>query len=403
MSFFEELSSNHLTGVAYKNLNVKKSVISYFANIGNSTIADLCKELALSAPKVNNILTELIEDGLVRDYGKIDSTGGRRPNVYGLVSGSAFFVGVDIKQDHINMGISDLQKNIVKLSKNQAYSLQNNNKSLEQLYKLIEKFIKESLLPKEKILGIGINLTGRINYSTGYSYSFFHFHEDPLSKVLEDYLGIKVFLENDSRAMAYGEFTLGAVKDEKNVLFINMDHGLGMGIMINGQIYYGKSGFAGEFGHMPVYKNEIICHCGKKGCLETEASGWALVRKFREKLISGSSSLINIDQDKIRLEDIVNAAKKDDTLAIELIAEIGEHLGRGIALLINLFNPELIIIGGKLAETGEYLKLPLKIALNKYSLSILNADTQLKISSLGDKAGVLGACLIVRNRILDLN
>src|SRR5690606_19548048 len=127
-----------------------------------------------------------------------------------------------------------------------------------------------------------------------------------------------------------------------------------------------------EFGHMPVYKNEIICHCGKKGCLETEASGWALVRKFREKLISGSSSLINIDQDKIRLEDIVNAAKKDDTLAIELIAEIGEHLGRGIALLINLFNPELIIIGGKLAETGEYLQLPLKIALNKYSLSVVN-------------------------------
>lgn len=203
--------------------------------------------------------------------------------------------------------------------------------------------------------------------------------------------------------MAYGEFTLGTVKNEKNVLFINMDHGLGMGIMINGHIYYGKSGFAGEFGHIPVYKNEIICHCGKKGCLETEASGWALVRKFREKLIDGSSSVIDIDQDKIRLEDIVNAAKKDDTLAIELIAEIGEHLGRGIALLINLFNPELIIIGGKLAETGEYLKLPLKIALNKYSLSILNTDTQLKISSLGDKAGVLGACLIVRNRILDLN
>lgn len=403
MSFFKDLSDNSITGVAYKNLNIKKSVISHFANVGNSTIADLCKELTLSAPKVNSILTELIEDGFVKDYGKIDSTGGRKPNVYGLLSDSAYFLGVDIKQDHINIGISDLQKNIVKLARNQAYLLKNNSESLDQLCKLIEKFIKESLIPKDKILGIGINLTGRINYSTGYSYSFFHFHEEPLSKILENSLGIKVFLENDSRAMAYGEFTLGAVKNEKNVLFINLDYGVGMGIMINGQIYYGKSGFAGEFGHIPVYRNEIICHCGKRGCLETEASGWALVRKFKDKIKNGSSSSINVDFDNIKLEDIVNSAQKDDTLAIEVIAEIGEHLGRGIASLINLFNPELIIIGGKLAETGEYLQLPLKIALNKYSLSVVNADTQLRLSALGDKAGVIGACLIVRNRILDLN
>lgn len=403
MSFFEELNGTNITGVAYKNLNIKKSVISYFTNIGNSTIADLCKELALSAPKVNNILTELIEDGLVKDYGKVNSTGGRRPNIYGLVSDSAFFVGVDIKQDHINIGISDLQKNIIKLSSNLPYLLMNNSESLDQLCSLINKFIKESLIPKEKILGVGINLTGRINYFTGYSYSFFHFSEEPLSKTIENSLGLKVFIENDSRSMAYGEFSFGAVRSEKNVLFVNIDHGLGMGIMINGQIYYGKSGFAGEFGHVPVYNNEIICHCGKKGCLETEASGWALIRKFKERIEKGFSTSIDMDLDNLSLDDIVEAVKKDDTLAIELIAEIGEHLGRGIALLINIFNPELIIIGGKLAETGDYLQLPLKIALNKFSLSVVNTDTKIMMSELGDKSGVVGACLIVRNRVFDFN
>src|SRR5690606_21452285 len=113
MTFFEELINENITGVAYKNINIKKSVISYFANTGNSTIADLCKELSLSAPKVNNIFNELIADGLVKDYGKVDSTGGRRPNLYGLVSESAFFVGVDVKQNHINIGVSDLQKNMI--------------------------------------------------------------------------------------------------------------------------------------------------------------------------------------------------------------------------------------------------------------------------------------------------
>jgi glucokinase-like ROK family protein len=403
MSFFEELNNEKITGVAYKNINIKKIVISYFANTGNSTIADLCKELSLSAPKVNNILSDLIADGLVKDYGKVDSTGGRRPNLYGLVPESAFFIGVDVKQNHINIGISDLQKNIIRLVEHQPYKLSNNQESLDELCNLISSFIKDIQTPKDKILGIGINLSGRINYATGYSYSFFHFNEEPLSKVIESHLGIKIFLENDSRAMAFGEFSSGVVNEEKDVLFLNLDYGLGMGIMINRQPYYGKSGFAGEFGHIPIFKNEIICTCGKKGCLETEASGWALTRMFKEKLKSGSSSLITINPDDIVLEDIIAAANNDDTLAIELIAEIGESLGRGIALLINIFNPELIIIGGILSSTGEYLRLPIKSAINKYSLSLVSADTQLKTSKLGEKAGVVGACLLVRNRLFELS
>lgn len=399
MSFFKELNNTEVSGVAYKNLNINKSVISHFTNNGNCTISDLCKELALSPPKVNNVLTDLIADGIVKDYGKVNSTGGRRPNIYGLVSDSAFFIGVDIKQDHINIGISDLQKNIIKISKNIKYDLQNNQTSLDQLCLLINNFIKETNISKEKILSIGINLTGRINYSTGYSYSFFHFNEEPLSKTIENYIGIKVFIENDSRSMAYGEFNQGIVKDEKNVLFINLDHGLGMGIMINSHIYYGKSGFAGEFGHISIFNNEIICKCGKKGCLETEASGIALLRKLHQRIAAGSST--SLENKNFTLDDIVNAINHDDMLCIELITEIGENLGRGIATLINLFNPELIIIGGKLAETGENLMLPLKMTINKYSLSVVNADTKLKLSTLGDQSGVIGACLIARNRILD--
>lgn len=404
-SFFSEIDSDNPTGVAYKNVNVKKSLLSFFANSGNSTIGDLCKELSLSVPKVTSLLNDLIQDGLVKDYGKISSTGGRRPNLYGLSPDSGFFLGIDVKQNHINIGLTDFQKNLIKIKENFPYKLINDEKSLKELCKIINNFITDLPIPREKILGIGINLSGRINYKTGYSYSFFHFHEDPLSKIIESYLGIKVFLENDSRAMAYGEFCSGVVKEEKDVIFLNLDYGVGMGIMMDSKLYYGKSGYSGEFGHIPIFQNEIICHCGKKGCLETEASGWALINDFKERIKAGSTSSVlnlNLQPDKIKLEDIINAAHNDDVLAIELIALIGEKLGRGIALLINIFNPELVILGGTLASTEEYIRLPIKSAINKYSLSLVNNDTQLKVSALGNRAGVIGACLLVRSRLLAL-
>ncbi|ADY50604.1 ROK family protein [Pseudopedobacter saltans DSM 12145] len=409
MTFLEELNDENISGVAYKNIQVKKNIISYFCRYGSSTIADLCKALNLSTPKVTNLVFELIAEGLIKDLGKVSSTGGRRPNLYGMIPESVFFLGVDVKQNHINIGIADLSKNLIAIKENVPFLLSNHQESLNDLINIIKSFVKGLPVNKEKILGLGVNLSGRINYSTGYSYSFFHFNEEPLSKTLEKELGIKTFLENDSRSMAFGEFSSGVVKDEKNVIFLNMDYGIGMGVMINSQLYYGKSGFAGEFGHIPIFDNEIICNCGKKGCLETEASGWALTRIFKERLKSGSSSLIFKNQeltdtliDSIKLKDIINVAKNDDVLAIELIAEIGEKLGRGIALLINIFNPELVILGGRLAETGEYIELPLKSAINKYSLSLVNSDTKIKKSALGEKSGVIGACLLVRNRLLDL-
>lgn len=166
-TFFEELNSENIIGVAYKNLSLKKKLLSYFTNVGNATIADLCKELNLSVPKITALLADLIQDELIKDYGKVDSTGGRKPNLYGLVPESAFFIGVDIKQNHINIGLSDLQKNLIKVSEKLPYQLENNKESLKALITLINDFISTLTIPREKLLGIGINLSGRINYATG--------------------------------------------------------------------------------------------------------------------------------------------------------------------------------------------------------------------------------------------
>lgn len=388
------------SGVALKNKSLKKDIINQLDEDGDLAIADLSRELNISTPKITSLVNELIDEGLLQDLGKIDSTGGRRASIYGLVNDACYFIGVDVKRYYINIGLLDFKKHLVSVHEKIPYPLENTQQSLAALIDTIRNFIKEQGIAKDKILGIGINLSGRVNNITGYSYSYFHFHEEPLVATIEQELGIKTFLENDSNAMAYGEFAHGVVTNEKNVLFINLDYGTGSGIIVDGKVYYGKSGFSGEFGHIPFYDNEIICGCGKKGCLETEVSGQALLRKVKEKMEAGAATILSKNKNELKLEDLIEAAKQEDVLMIELLAEMGEKLGRALAVLINLFNPELVILGGTLAETGDYLRLPARSALNKYSLSLVNNDTQVKLSKLGEKAGVMGGCLIARNKVL---
>lgn len=389
-------------GVSFKNSLMKKKILAHFADQGNATLADLGNELKLSTPKVNELILELIHVGLVKDYGKINAGVGRKPHIYGLEADSASFVGVDVRQNSVNIGLMNFKRTLIQFEEKVPYVLNDTPESLEHLCSIIEKFIDQPNIQKEKILGIGINLSGRINHRTGHSYSYFHFEEEPLSKVIEKRLGILSYLENDSRAMAYGEFCNGVVDREKNVLFIHLDEGIGMGILIEGKLYYGKSGFAGEFGHIPTFDNEIICHCGKKGCLETEASGRSITRDFIQKIKEGATSIVThkrTDIEKIQLGDIIDASINDDMLAIEILNEAGLKIGKSIAALINLFNPELIILGGCISYAGDYIKLPIQGAINKYSLSLVNNDTQVKISTAGEQAGVLGACLLVCDKI----
>lgn len=390
----------------YKTKDPAGIILGYLANHGSMTLPELGKRLNISVPKVTVLVNELRNDGLVSDYGKVDSSGGRKPNLYGVAADAAYFIGVDVKQSHLTIGLLDLDKALVRNSGKMEYELTNTVESRDTLCGHIVDFINELSIDKDRIKGVGINLSGRVNYRTGHSYSYFHFDERPLSEIVEEKIGFPVFLENDSRAMAYGEFCLGAVENEQDVLFLNLDYGIAVGILMGGELYYGKSGYAGEFGHMPVFNNEYICRCGKKGCLETEAAGWALERMFRDKIREGSSSLITAkipDPDRITMDDIIEAAIADDVLAIELIAQLGDNIGRGIASLINVFNPELVILGGSLLATGDYIGLPIKTAVNKYSLSLVNNDTRLVHSKLGEDAGLLGACLLVRNRFLGIH
>ena len=196
----------------------------------------------------------------------------------------------------------------------------------------------------------------------------------------------------------------GCINKEKDIIFVNISWGLGIGLILNGKLYYGKSGFSGEFGHVTAYDSEILCHCGKKGCIETEASGSALHRIILERSQKGESSILSnrIDADKpLTLDNIISAVNNEDMLCIEVIEEIGQKLGKQIAGLINIFNPELVIIGGSLSQTGDYILQPIKTAVRKFSLNLVNRDTIITLSKLKDKAGVIGACMLARSKMFE--
>lgn len=388
-------------GTSNRNDAVKIDIIDYFIQNGNATTNDVARVVGVSMPTASKLINELCEDGYVNEYGKLETDEGRRPQLYGINPKSGYFLGVDFDKDVVNIGLIDFTGHLVELEVNKPFVQRNTMESLDELCGLIRRFVDNIEIPREKILTMNVNISGRVNPDTGYSYSMFNFSENSLATLLTEKVGITATIENDSRSMAYGEYIAGNVKGEQDVLFFNVSWGLGMGIIVNGHLYKGKSGFAGELGHVHAFDNEVICHCGKKGCLETEVSGSAFHRIVRERIAAGETSTVRTDKDgNFTLQDLITATNNEDWLCIDVVEGIGRKLGQKIASLINIFNPELVVLGGSLSATGDYLLQSVRSAVIKYSLSLIYKDTKIVLSRLKDRAGVVGACMIARKNAL---
>ena len=398
MSLLSEIASGT------RNAAMKRLIINHYLYEHSSTLPDLAKELKVSVPTITKFIGEMTEKGYIISYGKQETSEGRPPTLYGLNPKSGYFIGVDLKHSTMNLAAMNFVGEIFESKMGYPCQIDNTSEGLDRVCNEILSFIDQLNIEKDKILNIGINITGRVNPESGYSYSWFNFEERPLAEVLTERMNYPVSIDNDSRAMTYGEMTQGVVKGEKDVIFINLSWGLGCGLIFNGELYTGKSGFSGEFGHFSVFDNEKICNCGKKGCLETEVSGIALYEDLVHAIQEEGKESILSDKIKenpstIKLADIIDATNKEDFLCIELIEDIGQKLGRYIASLINLLNPELVIIGGELAQTEDYILQPIKGAVRKYSLNLVNKDTAVVLSKLQGKAGIVGACMLARYKM----
>ena len=381
---------------------IKRTVIETLLLQGPCTISELAALSGYSVPTVTKHINVLKEDGLILRHGKTVEERGRQAMIYSINPDYANFIGVDIKHNEIIIAAIDFsgkQFSHTKISR----TFENTPETLEFLCSNIDLFISSLGIPRESVKTTNVNISGRVNIKTGDSYSIFNFEdlEGPLAETLTDRIGIRTFIENDTRAMAFGECLEGSCTNKKNALFINAGWGIGMTIISDGNIYYGADGYAGELGHTNVYNNQVICHCGKKGCLETEISGKALTRKIREAFAEGKTSILS-STENIDEYSIIDAVNKEDTLCIDLIEQAGAEMGRQIANLINIFNPEAVVIGGSLLGAGDFYFQPLIQAVRKYSLRLLNKNVKILKSTLGEQAGVRGACLLARKNYISL-
>ncbi|MFH6967552.1 ROK family protein [Flavobacterium sp. FlaQc-28] len=370
---------------------------------GNATIAELSAEIQSSVPTVTKAVNELLAEGYVVDMGKITNSGGRRPSLFSINPTCAYFLGVEVGLTSMSIGLQNIKNELVSIELGTSFALENTQESLLNFCNLINSFIEDSSVDKKLIVGVCINFSGRINSMEGFSYNYFFSENRPLTEIISEQLDLPVHLENDTRAMAFGEYCEGVVDDEQNIIFVNYSWGVAIGMITDGKLYYGKSGYSGEFGHSTIFNNEIMCKCGKLGCLETEISGWSLVNQFKEAVKEGKQSKVVLDDSSSELQHhtiIKGAVNLEDTLCVDLVTQQSEKMGRYLSILLNIFNPDLLVIGGDFAQLGDYSLLPIQSALKKYSLGLVNRDMKLKKSTLGRRAGVIGACCVIKEKML---
>ena len=308
------------TGIQSQAVEVKKTshkkliLLAIYFN-GPLSNSELSKHIKLSTPKINSLLVDLINDGLVKDLGRGDSSGGRRPNIYGLIEDSFYVVGITININQTIISIFNSNNKEVSGPHYFPIKMQSDVTIFNDVNKRLKEVIQESNIPHNKIVVAGIEMPGLINQKEGMNKTYFPDIKD-LSDVLKKIFGIPVYFSHSAKIRTFAEQHFGLAKNKKNVLVLQADWGLGLGIVTDGTLYTGKSGYSGEFGHLPIVDNGVLCNCGKQGCLETVVSATAIVRIAKEGIQNGNSSLIqklvNKNLEEIKISTVIQAANSGD-------------------------------------------------------------------------------------------
>jgi len=376
---------------------LKQQILSTLYFEKTLSIVELSNLLGKSIPHVTKVLMELVESGYVTDAGLAPSSGGRRAQVYSLKADALYVVAVAMDQLYTKIVITDVLNNPVMPIETHELRLLNNSTAHEELSRIINNVIERSGISKRNIAGVGIGMPGFTNTKLGINYSYLlPPNGESIYKYLERELELHVYLDNDSSLVALSELKFGLAKNKEEVMVINIGWGIGLGMIVNGVLFRGFTGYAGELSHIPISESDTLCDCGKRGCLETEASLKVITEKAMRGIKEGSISGLKYDERPEQMsESIFIAANKGDQYAIELISDMGYKIGKAIAILIHIVNPELIVLSGRGAEVGKILLAPIQQALNKYCIPRLSEFTGVKVSTVGRKAELIGAAALV--------
>ncbi|KGE17190.1 ROK family protein [Paenibacillus wynnii] len=318
-----------------------------------------------------------------------------------------YLVGVDLGGTNIKAGIyhSDLRAvNEISIPTEAALG---SSHVLGRIREAVRVLITETSIPLDQIKGMGIGIPGLLDPVEGlsiFSPNFSDWDHVHIINEMKEYYDFPVYIDNDVRVNLYGEWLHGAGRGYNNLILLTLGTGLGSGIVNDGKVVYGTSYSAGEIGHMNMYRNGRPCKCGSSGCLGRYVSAVGMVNTFKEKLRDGGTSLIqewvNYDPEAIQAVMISKAYDLEDPLAIEVMHETGSLLGFGLSNVINMFNPELIIVGGGMAAAGDRLLNTVRETVSNHALKLSGSNCRIVQAELGNRAGTIGAASYAHSKML---
>lgn len=359
--------------------------------------AEIARITGLTRTTVSEIVAELIEEGLVCEAGVGSSIGGKSPILLSIIKDSRCLIGLDIAQNHYRGAVVNLRGEILKLITAPVVE-RYGNKPFQQMFTILDQLMEFACQPT---VGIGVGTPGLVSTSEGMVINAVNFDWKnlPLAKMIQDRYNLPVFIYNDCQAAAMGEFIFGKYNQSgDNLIVVNVGHGIGSGIIINGNLYQGDGGGAGEIGHVVVVgEGGELCRCGHRGCLETVSSVQALLKKARSLIHSGVNTTLPKSDQELTIEAIEKSFNEGDALAQQMVLESARYLGYAVAGLVGTLNIHQVVFIGDMTRFGSSWMEVIQQTMRQASLSKLAQDTRLEIGKLESNATLLGATALLAN------
>lgn len=352
--------------------------------------AEIAKILKLNPATVSSNVVDLLELGLIRERGSGDSSGGRKPIMLELDYDNVYVIGVHTELTHANIGIVDLKGTIIdkKVYPYGDIIGDDGQAILRSVIEGIDDTFKKTSVDKEKIIGIGVGLHGLVDSAAGESVFApkFHWHHLKIGDMLAEKYDMPIMVDNDVRVMALGEKWFGRAQQSENFILINVGEGIGGALFINGKLYSGKAFGAGEVGHIKVTHKQLQCECGNTGCLTMIASEEAIINSVKE---------MECVEGKVTLDKIIDCARAGDAKALSILKNAGDYIGTGVGIIINIINPETIILTGTVLKAKEFFFDNIIEGAKKSSIIDNLTKTTIDVSAIEEDLGVIGASTLV--------
>ncbi|MEU1277141.1 ROK family transcriptional regulator [Streptomyces sp. NPDC005805] len=358
---------------------------------GSLTQAEIARTTGLSAATVSNIVRELKDGGTVEVTPT--SAGGRRARSVSLSGDAGIVIGVDFGHTHLRVAIGNLAHQVLAEEAEPLDVDASSAQGFGRAEALVNRLVETTGIGRDKVIGVGLGVPGPIDVESGTLGSTAILPGwtgiNP-SEELSARLGVPVYVDNDANLGALGEMVWGAGRGAKDLAYIKVASGVGAGLVIDGQIYRGPGGTAGEIGHITLDESGPVCRCGNRGCLETFAAA-RYVLPLLQPSYGGD----------LTMERVVQLAREGDPGCRRVVADVGRHIGSGVANLCNLLNPSRVVLGGDLAEAGELVLGPIRESVSRYAIPSAARQLAVAPGALGGRAEVLGALALVLSEMGD--